>query len=1739
MRRMLTRALLAGVIVVTAGGAVGCAQERAPINRVQANALAKSFFVGADLKDVTDDPEFYMHNTVIDVGYGAAQDGLFTSTYAQPVSRIRWQVTEDHLIARLAYEQIEGSDTKGMKHVGLIKKPTNDGQIVASYRIQSHFDIRRSYNPATGEESNVVEENQSDRTWDQREYMRVDWSMNESPGAYDFDTLSMMGLYGGIEYSPLSYSVLDPADPDAPHFDAEKGYFDITNKAYAQPALIDLSSLGWGIDTFPACYLPGEFAGGTDPYGNCNPTEITLRQSFKKVVDNDFEAFDMDGYRFQAYGDFQSEYKGYDREYGMVDDKWFRFGARYNMWWRSHFYGDPEAMTGAIACDTRETTAVPTGDPAADPNRDLDNNGTADECEAAGPGSRCDIFKGKCTLPFTQRKLVTIPWYINGATTTEIDNYVWQIEQEKAKSEPDQKKLDELNAAIAKAQKAGEDLFEATDWAVQEWDLAMKTAVQTSRLVECRKTGGTDCATKYAMWNGQQDDIDEAIEISRDLNACYRANGWESTKCIADAKAAAAALPEGVGEISKNGISAVVASQSVIVLCHNPVIKGDHPSCGAEGLSARVGDLRYNTVLNIDKPQQPSAWGIMVDADDPVTGEKVASSINIWTHVTDLATTGLVDLVRYMNGDLDISEITEGSYVHDWVKAQKIEAGAAGGGALMTRDEVNARLAAAAKVDSKTYFELTKNGVTPQALDVIAKGKAKLGDVAVDASVVSPNSLIVAARMNKARGSEAEAKLINPAMLQLAGMKGNTPVAGIAAQMASPFGLNNPKVRSQLRQMKENALAARGVCMIHEAPEASALTGIADALKKKFPVAEGESALDRKGRYEKMLRYLRRRYHYAVIAHEMGHSIGLRHNFVSTYAGLFFRPQYWQLRTKNGKMLKECTDATDDGNSCTGPRYFDPVTQEEQSQLIWMYQHSTVMDYPGDVSQDLVGLGVYDFAATRMFYGDNVSVYDASLGKDYQAGGKVGVGLTIATDTFGGLAGITYGLKGQQGADDFHYSQLQKNYKVINNCYDVTPTQPKWWKEDVDGVWDQSLDGRVVSVDGKVQKCRQMPVDYAGWSQLRLPDTKWDANKKAYVVDTKHTDTNNGFYRGGPSIFDTNREDPKAPKLVRVPYAFATDNWADTGNVSVFRHDNGADPYEQTMFLITTQENRHIFDNYRRNRMSFNVRAAADRSFGRYNEKLLGISGGIGFYGTIYQDLAVNQGFSFETLWPLIVEGSLKGNILAATVAFDHFARQLSRPQPGVHYYKDPAVKDPVLHSDDDSDDYGAGTNFGPGASNSPEKIRIPNGTTGYLRDVGFGGHPLENGLSDKHGDYDSSYTDHAGSYYDKINTAILLSESEDRFISQSRRDFYDARFRAVGMADVLPDGFRRLLANALTGDRSMLAPRAVSSKNADPVKRNPILDATADTSRDPDAKKYPKRPLGWTSWWPTEGPAVCFATNGKNICTDYLGGDLKPEAIPSDEMAYVDPQIGWEVQKFLIAWTLAYIPANEKSTWLDQFKIFRVSADNEPFNENRIEWQDPASGDIYYAASFGKECLFGNNSATDEASCVAAGGKYVQKGIGARVLEWANHLTAMGYSLECTDESLPTCHKAVCNVQNLDPNSPDYCPSPVLTATPSGFNKYGRAMVRRFADGTPAVKPDAAVKDWNATGTGLVAVAPCEPDQFSFPLNKPTNDCKPLPVGKNHYAYQLIGYKSVPDFIRQVGIEEGHFHEHELGLYP
>ena len=327
--------VLALAICLLPVGIVHCSQQRTPVNRVQPYAIEKASLVGPLLQDPSDNPEFWTQGTIIDVDYGASGSALYTSSYAQRTSRIRWDITEDLLLGRLAYERIEGTDGKGAGTA------TNDGVVVVAFQIEKHFDISRDYNPTTGEELNIVNENDRDRPWYERAHMRVDWSKNLHTDNYDFDTLSLIGVMGSVEYEPLALQVSDPRDPNAPHFALEEGYFDVTNKAFAKPATVDRA---WG--TRPACYYGADLEGGTGPGGSCSPIEITVRHAFRKVETSDYEPLDWDGIRFKAFGAFTVERKGYARNYGMSDNKWRRFITRYHIWERKPLLRRPRPDEG-------------------------------------------------------------------------------------------------------------------------------------------------------------------------------------------------------------------------------------------------------------------------------------------------------------------------------------------------------------------------------------------------------------------------------------------------------------------------------------------------------------------------------------------------------------------------------------------------------------------------------------------------------------------------------------------------------------------------------------------------------------------------------------------------------------------------------------------------------------------------------------------------------------------------------------------------------------------------------------------------------------------------------------------------------------------------------------------------------------------------------------------------------------------------------------------------------------------------------------------------------------------------------------------------------------------------------------------------------------------------------------------------------------------------------------------------
>ncbi|MEO6575309.1 MAG: hypothetical protein ABIP89_15795, partial [Polyangiaceae bacterium] len=647
------------------------------------------------------------------------------------------------------------------------------------------------------------------------------------------------------------------------------------------------------------------------------------------------------------------------------------------------------------------------------------------------------------------------------------------------------------------------DLFPSTANALNQWNVAVKHAAQVGMSVEAKRVGA-----------------DNSMFITNEADVA--------------------------GDAGK-GIT------EVFTLCHNPTIETDHPACFAKGedgsprmVTARLGDIRYNSINIINNPQTPSPWGIMVDADDPLTGEKVSTSVNEWGHVLDIASQGTEDLLRWINGEITDDQIISGKYLHDWATASQLGT-AQQKPQTLSAGEIKQRLGSIDTSLSKLNGLNASDLMMPKEVQRLkaAQNLAKTGPGMNPQFEGSRQALI---------GTKFEAQLVTPTTLAAAGMDPSTPVAGDDKSMAkaSPLRGLNPRLSKWIKMKRDTTLAKHGSCRI-EQPEPDSLVGMARQAMRLYPLPAANDAnypALKNARDQALHQWIREQFHISVIAHEMGHSMGLRHNFTGTYDALNYKTQYWQLRTRNGKE-KACTDAVTshtNGEDCVGPRWIDPVTDAETNGLIWKWGSTTVMDYPGDQTQDMNDIGPYDKAAMRFGYAtvvdvDTDAIEGSNKGKAYQQ----------ALDGFGGIGGQTI-----TPGNGTHYSHYADDYGTLGKC--GAQSDPN---------------------DALSAKCSGYPIDYV--SRRDMHDTpKYGPQYLSvrpdlisrFAVDEHHH--------------------------VRHPYMFGSDEFADTGNVPVFRFDTGADSYEQFQFLISTYENRYIFDNFRRDRATFSTHTQVSRAQDRY-----------------------------------------------------------------------------------------------------------------------------------------------------------------------------------------------------------------------------------------------------------------------------------------------------------------------------------------------------------------------------------------------------------------------------------------------------------------------------------------------------------------------------------------------------------
>ncbi len=1459
---------LFAVTVVLGVVSTGCAESRPPINRVQAGALDKSFFVGANLSDTSDDPEFYMGTRIIDEPEGVGQ-GFWMYQSTGSLARIKWEIQETLLVARLTYERIQNSDYHGAAN-------TDTGQIVAEFTIESHFDIIHDYNLQTGEQLNVIVENTTDRPWYERQYFRVDWSKNLVTDAYDFDLFALGAAIDGLKYDPGTYYVEDPSDPNAPVFSPQDGYFDVTTNLTATPQTI---STPYG--NIPLCYLFGNY-----PAITCDPAEVTIRLSFKKVVDDDYEPEDWTGTKMNAFGWFSVDRFGYDRNYGILDQNWHRFATRYNIWQKSHVDGTQCAIdawrdangnvqnyqvdgAGNFVFDPQ--TGLPIPDPAGKPftksaagsdvHRDVDADGTEDECQftdssgdVVNPGSRCDEFKNKCDIPLYARTTKTTPLYY-GPT-----------------SDP--------------------DLFATTAQALNSWNIAVKRAVQLGRVVEANRAG---------VPAGQA----QLLTSEADL--------------LAD---------------QQHGLTV----PDIFVLCHNPVATGDSPACGAVGLNVRLGDLRYSVVNLIQDPQLPSAWGIMTDFDDPLTGEKVQGSINEWIAVLDIASQSVEDLLRWINGEITNQQIANGQYLSQWVAGSKLGL-AEYTPSVLTTNEIQSRInsidTSVAQLNGLSTpatapAHAIGGGANAAALRVLAataKGSTVplpvLRQLAANnlSQTLGPSlDTNLEATRQQMLGTPWEADLVTPNVLQWGGFNPQQPLAGdpTTLSLSSPLQGLDPKLRKWGSGIINNALIYKDMCVLEDVPEPDSLVGLARQAQQLYPLpnaADPNYTAEIDQRDAQLHEWIRQQLHLSVIAHEMGHSMGLRHNFAGSFDALNYNTEYWQLRTRNGAEhycgypgALDATTPHTNGTDCVGPRWVDPVTDQETNDFIWQWGSTTVMDYPGDPTQDRNDIGTYDKAAMRFGYADIVDVEKNMTYSEVGGsalGGHGGLDYIGALDGFGGIFGSSIGGN--------HYSTYADKYPILGTC----TARPGWMGDPSDPL---------------AMQCSGPDLDYVAERDMLTVD-KFSASVTAVRPDLV---ANFAVDSGLPSW--RQQQDPSFHGRVRHPYMFGSDEFADIGNIPVFRFDAGADSYEQMQFLVSTYENRYIFNNFRRDQVLFNTGAVVTRIEDRYFDKIQSLTKSLA--------LGVELSPASATSDP----GQLMPLAMASDDGLAMFVRAMTRPAPGSY------VVTPAATPGGPPNTWGGAWQLGDANSDSP-----PASTVNVALGDGEGRY-LQNDYDYTQGYWWSEYQTQVGSYYEKVLAPIYLTEAYNQFVSNSEDDYVDGRYKNVSYSTIYPNQIRRLFANMMA---TQSATQVMSSGTVAQIFTfAPYTMPTATTGNTLTPVQY----LPWDKYDPTDATTTQL--------TYPVGSVL------------LDPLVGWEQQYPALISLFWFGPTSLTMDLVDQMRIFSpgdAASLSLPVAEE-VSFRDPLTAIEYVAKNYGTEVVNPNI------------GFDVAKNVGARMIQHANYLAQIAY---------------------------------------------------------------------------------------------------------------------------------------------
>ena len=379
---------------------------------------------------------------------------------------------------------------------------------------------------------------------------------------------------------------------------------------------------------------------------------------------------------------------------------------------------------------------------------------------------------------------------------------------------------------------------------------------------------------------------------------------------------------------------------TMFVLCRNPVTAEDAPECGEEGTEVRIGDIRYNHMYLVDRFTQAGLLGYGPSGADPLTGETVFGSAYVYGTEVDSYAAWATDLVRLINGDLTEDDIVMPDYIRDEIASRLASDNSRPYGARTARSarlqntpvpEEPSRLLDARK--RSKLAAIKRHGLEPLAYDRDARVMSLIKQHGLDSLMMNKEIEIGATR----------------------GKHGpQNPAPQAVADRIAPSNWASPGQMNRRKQALMEA-AKRNIYLRDFADDA--IVGLAKSYA-------GETD------YEKIREEIRAAVYKAVMEHEVGHTLGLRHNFQGSYDSLNYKDEYWELRKENLQR----------GSNIDQLYEMAQPTQAQIDGRMHEYQYSSIMDYGMRFNSDIQGLGKYDEAA--IIFGYTSGTYDFEIGPE-------------------------------------------------------------------------------------------------------------------------------------------------------------------------------------------------------------------------------------------------------------------------------------------------------------------------------------------------------------------------------------------------------------------------------------------------------------------------------------------------------------------------------------------------------------------------------------------------------------------------------------------------------------------------------------------------------------------------------------------------------------------------------------